>query len=162
MTRSETGASLAGLLLVVLVLGVMAAVAVAGTSLLVPGGDGLPSMTLPAGPTTAPPTSGASGQGADIGRARQAACHADYDAVDAADEAMLAQTGFSADSIGQLVATRYLRSAPSTEGGFTIALAYAPAGQGHGRDHGASDGGRDPTGAVTVNGAVGPAACDRL
>jgi len=160
MARSETGASLAGLLVVVLILGVMAAVAVAGTSMLTPSGAGLPVVTFPASPTTTSPTIAASGQMTAIGLARQAACRADYESVVTADEMVFDQTGFYSDTVAQLVADGYLHAAPSSTHGYTIGLAYAPAGQGHGRDHGASNGGRDPTGDVTVSGRT--SACDHL
>jgi hypothetical protein len=161
MPRTETGSSLAGLLLVVLILGVMAAIAVAGTSMLVPGGAGVPSMTLPAGPTTTSPTVGTSGQMTAIGLARQAACHADYDAVVAADEAMYSKTGFFADTIQALVEAGYLRAVPSSSNGYTIGLSYATV-DGRGRANGLGTGGGGPTGGITVSGVVGPGACDAL
>ena len=162
MERAETGSSLAGLLLVVMILGVMAVVAMAGTSLLLPGGVGLPAATLPASPTTAASTSGASRQITAVGLARQAACQADYEGVVTADAAMFTKTGSYADTIEQLVAAGYLQAAPTASGGFTIGLSYAPRVQGLGPDRGAGGGGQDPTGGVTVNGVAGPTGCDGL
>jgi len=143
-----------------MILGVLAVIAIGGTSVLMPGGEGLPSVTLPTSPTTTAPIDRAAGPTTAIGLARHAACLADYQAVLAADEAMFTSTGFFTDTIAQLVSAGYLHSAPSRARGYTIGLAYAPAGQGHGRDHGAGNGGRDPTGDATVNGVVGPAGCD--
>jgi hypothetical protein len=132
----ERGSSLIGVLAVVIVLGVMAAIAAASLGGLSPGTPGGSTADSLLGLT------GNSGLSAD-----RIACLADYSRVLLADKAYAAKTGSGAATIGALLVAGDLSKAPGDSRGYTIGLASA-AGK--------------PTGAVTVNGVPGIAACADL
>jgi len=149
---------------VLLVLAGMAVVAVTAMSGLTTGGSATSELGL-SNPSAPLPTTRSSGPPATTSfeaLAKQVACKAAYQSVVAADDAEFAQSGYYADTVSQLVSDGYLPGVPSPSAGYTIGLAYTTPGKGRGRNHGADNGGRDPTGDVTVNGAVGSGACDRL
>jgi general secretion pathway protein G len=101
-----------------------------------------------------------------VGHTRQdaarSACLADYGTVARADESYFATTSYYADTIDDLVTASVLREAPTTDNGYTIGLQYTTNGHGKGKGHGHGHPDTDPTGEVTVNGAVGPSGCDSL
>lgn len=134
--RPERGASLAGLLVVILMLGVMAATTIVAVSELAPRDPTEASLLQLSG------LSGATGRSA-----AQVSCLADYGRVLLADKAYAARTGSGAATIAALVEAGDLSKPPSTSRGYTIGLASA-AGK--------------PTGAVTVDGVPGVATCEDL
>lgn len=128
----ERGASLIGLLLVVVILGGLAAVAIVATN----SETSLPSVgTKGASTTTLAP--GSSGAASDISAAASTACRANYEALNSALQAYEAINGHAPSSIAALqselkdpVSSRYYTFGLNAQGQVTVATKGHPAGPG--------------------------------
>ncbi len=138
----EAGSSLLGVLLVLFILGSLAALVYVTMG---PGTDHATRLDM-APDAGQGEGAGATGAPSPIAGATAGACKATYQAVEAAQAAKNAKEGSNAASVAQLVAEGWLSQTPSTDG-YTIDLEVV-------------DG--DPTGRVLVNGTGGIEACESL
>lgn len=148
----QGGSSLVGILVVLVVLGGMAALAVSSltTGVTTGVGSGRDPVGVGGFGGVLGTESGPSGSGGrasgPLGGAAASACKADFTAVQAAVAAKQGRDGQPAGSVGQLVSEGWLSQPPANRG-YQVELEVL-------------DG--VPTGAILVNGSRGMEVCDRL